>query len=66
MLEFIDFGSEMRRDVWYVFISEIIVFYKFIYEYGFKEGEYFVFYVYGVYKGKERVIISVISSIFRF
>lgn len=65
VLEFIDLGSEMRRDVWHASISEIIALYKFIHEYGPKEGEHSVFHVYGAHKGKERAITSAISSISR-
>ncbi|KAL3651591.1 hypothetical protein CASFOL_004593 [Castilleja foliolosa] len=34
VLEFVDLGGEMRRDVWFTFISEVISVHKIINEYG--------------------------------
>ncbi|XP_062026775.1 uncharacterized protein LOC133743053 isoform X3 [Rosa rugosa] len=65
LLEFVDLGGEMRRDVWHAFISEIIVLHKFIGEYGPKEDDESLFHVYGAHKGKERAITSAINSIAR-
>ncbi|XP_040366662.1 uncharacterized protein LOC112176229 isoform X4 [Rosa chinensis] len=65
VLEFVDLGGEMRRDVWHAFISEIIVLHKFIREYGPKEDDESLFHVYGAHKGKERAITSAINSIAR-
>lgn len=65
VLEFIDLGGEMRRDVWHASISEVISFHKFIREYGPEEGDHSIFYVYGAHKGKERTVAGVIGSISR-
>ncbi|KAJ9687363.1 hypothetical protein PVL29_016019 [Vitis rotundifolia] len=65
VLEFVDLGGEMRRDVWYAFINEVIALYKFINEYGPEDGDQSVFHVYGAHKGKERAIISAMNSIAR-
>lgn len=64
-LEFVDFGGEMRRDVWYAFINEVIALYKFINEYGPLDGDQSVFHVYGAHKGKERAITSAMNNIAR-
>ncbi|KAF3435157.1 hypothetical protein FNV43_RR22244 [Rhamnella rubrinervis] len=65
VLEFVDLGGEMRRDVWHAFISEIIALHKFIREYGPKDGEGSIFHVYGAHKGKDRATISAINGIAR-
>ncbi|KAL8553654.1 hypothetical protein ACS0TY_002094 [Phlomoides rotata] len=65
VLEFVDLGGEMRRDVWYAFISEVIAVYKFISEFGPKEGDRSVYDVYGAQKGKDRAVTQAVNSIAR-
>ncbi|EPS71721.1 hypothetical protein M569_03034, partial [Genlisea aurea] len=54
VLEFIDLRGEMRRDIWFAFINEVIAFHKFVGEYGPKDGDKSVSEVYGAERGKER------------
>ncbi|KAL3843707.1 hypothetical protein ACJIZ3_001110 [Penstemon smallii] len=65
VLEFVDFGGEMRRDVWYAFINEVIAVYKFISQYGPKNGDQSVHDIYGAHKGKDRAITHAVNSIAR-
>lgn len=65
VLEFVDLGGEMRRDIWHAFIGEVIALYKFIHEYGPNDGDQSVSYVYGSHKGKERATTSAINNIAR-
>ncbi|GFP87118.1 hypothetical protein PHJA_000855500 [Phtheirospermum japonicum] len=65
VLEFVDLGGEMRRDVWFAFISEVISLYKFINEYGPTDGDQSVYDVYGAQKGKDRAIAHASNSIAR-
>uniref|UniRef100_A0A6N2M8W7 GRAM domain-containing protein n=1 Tax=Salix viminalis TaxID=40686 RepID=A0A6N2M8W7_SALVM len=65
VLEFVDLGSELRRDVWHAFINEVISLHKFIYEFGPEEGDQSINQVYGAQKGKERATTSAINSIAR-
>lgn len=65
VLEFVDLGGEMRRDVWHAFLCEVIALHKFIREYGPEESDQSIFHVYGAHKGKERAIMSAINSIAR-
>ncbi|KAK1311389.1 hypothetical protein QJS10_CPA08g00665 [Acorus calamus] len=65
VLEFIDFGGEMRRDVWYAFICEIISLHKFIREFGPGDGDYWMRHVYGARRGKARAITSAANGIAR-
>ncbi|XP_039120013.1 uncharacterized protein LOC120256383 [Dioscorea cayenensis subsp. rotundata] len=65
VLEFVDFGGEMRREVWHAFISEVISLYKFIREFGPVDGDPLIHQVYGAQKGKSRAIRSVANSIAR-
>ncbi|XP_061337151.1 uncharacterized protein LOC133284177 isoform X2 [Gastrolobium bilobum] len=65
VLEFIDLGGEMRRDVWHALISEVIALHKFIREYGPDDSDESLFHVYGAHKGKERATTSTINSIAR-
>ncbi|KAK1668621.1 hypothetical protein QYE76_056780 [Lolium multiflorum] len=64
-LEFVDFGGEMRRDVWLAFINEIISVYKFIREYGPRDDDPTIRHVYGAHKGKKRAVSSATNSIAR-
>lgn len=65
VLEFVDFGGEMRRDVWYAFISEVISMYDFIHEYGPDDDDPSLHNVYGAHKGKTKAIASAANSIAR-
>ncbi|KAJ0077940.1 hypothetical protein Patl1_36886 [Pistacia atlantica] len=65
VLEFVDLGGELRRDVWHAFISEVIASHKFIREYGPRNSDQSIFQVYGAHKGKERAIMSAVNSIAR-
>ncbi|KAK9989931.1 hypothetical protein SO802_030170 [Lithocarpus litseifolius] len=65
VLEFVDLGGEMRRDVWHAFVGEVIALHKFMREYGPQDGDESLFHVYGAPKGKERATISAINSIAR-
>ncbi|KAL0454434.1 UNVERIFIED_CONTAM: hypothetical protein Slati_0782600 [Sesamum latifolium] len=65
VLEFVDLGGEMRRDVWYAFINEVISLYKFICEYGPKDGDQSVFDIYGAQRGKDRAVTHAVNAIAR-
>ncbi|KAL1289696.1 hypothetical protein HN51_058098 [Arachis hypogaea] len=65
ILEFIDLGGEMRRDVWHALISEIIALHKFTHEYGPDDSDESLFHVYGAHKGKEKATTSAINGIAR-
>ncbi|CAN4110653.1 unnamed protein product [Withania somnifera] len=65
ILEFVDFGGEMRRDVWYACIVEVIALYKFIREFGPEEGDQSVYNVYGSQKGKARAISYATNAVKR-
>ncbi|XP_006349391.1 uncharacterized protein [Solanum tuberosum] len=65
VLEFVDFGGEMRRDVWYACINEVIALYKFILEFGPEEGDQSVYNVYGSQKGKARAILYATNAVKR-
>ncbi|XP_055816245.1 uncharacterized protein LOC129885829 isoform X4 [Solanum dulcamara] len=65
VLEFVDFGGEMRRDVWCACISEVIALYKFIREFGPEEGDQSVYNVYGSQKGKARAISYATNAVKR-
>ncbi|KAJ8768272.1 hypothetical protein K2173_021212 [Erythroxylum novogranatense] len=65
VLEFVDLGGELRRDVWHAFISEVIALHKFLSEFGPLDGDHSLLHVYGAKKGKERAIASAINSIAR-
>lgn len=62
VLEFVDLGGEMRRDVWYAFVSEVIGLYKFIREYGPKDNDQSVYDVYGAHKGKDRATSHAVNA----
>ncbi|PON59194.1 hypothetical protein PanWU01x14_161210 [Parasponia andersonii] len=65
VLEFVDLGGEMRRDVWHALISEVIALHQFIHDYGPVDGDESISYVYGAHKGKKRATTSAINSIAR-
>ncbi|XP_021867053.1 uncharacterized protein [Spinacia oleracea] len=64
VLEFIDLGSDMRRDVWHASISEVISLHKFVREYGPQQDD-LVSHVYGADKGNKRAKKEAINSISR-
>lgn len=64
VLEFIDLGGDMRRDVWHASINEVIALHKFVLEYGPQEDDS-ISHVYGADKGNERAKIEAINSISR-
>nr|CAD1832775.1 unnamed protein product [Ananas comosus var. bracteatus] len=65
VLEFVDFGGEMRRDVWHAFISEIVSLHKFIHEYGPADDDPTIHHIYGAHKGKAKAIQSAANGIAR-
>ncbi|KAG5525893.1 hypothetical protein RHGRI_032255 [Rhododendron griersonianum] len=65
VLEFVDLGGEMRRDVWYAFICEVIALHKFVREFGPNDGDQSVYNVYGAHKGKARATAYAINGIAR-
>ncbi|KAK3009985.1 hypothetical protein RJ639_010955, partial [Escallonia herrerae] len=65
VLEFVDLGGEMRRDVWHAFLSEVISLHKFIQEFGPKDGDQSINHVYGAQKGKARATTYAINGIAR-
>lgn len=65
VLEFVDFGGEMRRDVWYAFINEVISLYEFIREYGPDDDDPTIHHVYGAHRGKQRAIRTAANGIAR-
>nr|XP_043627378.1 uncharacterized protein LOC122598993 isoform X2 [Erigeron canadensis] len=65
VLEFVDLGGEMRRDVWYAFIKEVISVYRFIRDFGPKEGDHSLQHIYGSQKGNARAKTYAINGIAR-
>lgn len=65
VLEFVDLGGELRRDVWYAFINEVISLHKFISEFGPKDGDQSVFNIYGAHRGKDRAIAQAVNAVTR-
>ncbi|XP_071729872.1 uncharacterized protein [Rutidosis leptorrhynchoides] len=65
VLEFVDLGGEMRRDVWYAFIKEVISLYQFIRDFGPKENDPFIKHVYGAQNGNARATAYAINGIAR-
>ncbi|PWA94488.1 hypothetical protein CTI12_AA056460 [Artemisia annua] len=65
VLEFVDLGGEMRRDVWFAFIKEVISLYQFIRDFGPKENDESVKHVYGAQKGNEKATSYAINGIAR-
>lgn len=64
VLEFIDLGGDMRRDVWHASICEVIALHKFVHKYGPQEDDS-VFHIDGADKGKERAKRDAVNSISR-
>ncbi|XVE94045.1 hypothetical protein REPUB_Repub01dG0246400 [Reevesia pubescens] len=56
VLELVDLGGELRRDIWHAFISEIITLHKFLSDYGPHDDDQSLFQVFGSHKGKEKAI----------
>ncbi|XVE48685.1 hypothetical protein DITRI_Ditri01bG0022200 [Diplodiscus trichospermus] len=65
VLEFVDLGGELRRDVWHAFINEIIALHKFLSEYGPDDDDQSLFQVFGSHKGKEKATTGAINGIAR-
>nr|XP_043624074.1 uncharacterized protein LOC122595713 [Erigeron canadensis] len=65
ILEFVDFGSEMRRDVWHAFVKEVISVHQFINDFGPKDNDELVHNVYGAKKGKTKATNSAVNGIAR-
>ncbi|XP_022762892.1 uncharacterized protein LOC111308656 isoform X6 [Durio zibethinus] len=65
VLEFVDLGGELRRDVWHAFINEIITLHKFLSEYGPADDDQSLFQVFGSHKGKEKATTGAINGIAR-
>ncbi|KAK8567857.1 hypothetical protein V6N13_105804 [Hibiscus sabdariffa] len=65
VLEFVDLGGELRRDVWYAFIREVITLHKFLSEYGPDDDDRSLFQVFGSHKGKEKAMMGAINGIAR-
>ncbi|KAL1189959.1 hypothetical protein V5N11_012717 [Cardamine amara subsp. amara] len=65
VLEFVDLGGELRRDVWHAIISEVIALHTFLREFGPEENDESVFHVFGAKKGKEKAIASASNCIAR-
>ncbi|KAL2938664.1 CMRF35-like molecule 8 [Bienertia sinuspersici] len=64
VLEFIDLGGDMRRDVWHASMNEVIALHKFVQEFG-PEEDGSISHIYGADKGKERAKRDAINSISR-
>ncbi|PWA65523.1 hypothetical protein CTI12_AA335150 [Artemisia annua] len=65
VLEFVDLGGEMRRDVWFAFVKEVISLYQFIRDFGPKENDQSVKHVYGAQKGNEKATSYAVNGIAR-
>ncbi|XP_004485508.1 uncharacterized protein [Cicer arietinum] len=65
VLEFIDLGGDMRRDVWHALICEVIALHNFIHEYGPDDFDESLSNVYGAHKGKQRATTTAINGIAR-
>ncbi|KAK9077099.1 hypothetical protein SSX86_005435 [Deinandra increscens subsp. villosa] len=65
VLEFVDLGGEMRRDVWYAFIKEVISLYQFIRDFGPEERDQSVKHIYGAQNGYSRATTYAINGIAR-
>ncbi|GJV87730.1 hypothetical protein Tco_1531668 [Tanacetum coccineum] len=65
VLEFVDLGGEMRRDVWFAFIKEVISLYQFIRDFGPKENDQSVKHVYGAQKGNTKATSYAVNGIAR-
>ncbi|ESQ28076.1 hypothetical protein EUTSA_v10018126mg [Eutrema salsugineum] len=65
VLEFVDLGGELRRDVWHAIISEVIALHTFLREFGPDENDKSLSHVFGAKKGKEKAIASASNCIAR-
>ncbi|CAH2066727.1 unnamed protein product [Thlaspi arvense] len=65
VLEFVDLGGELRRDVWHAIISEVIALHTFLREFGPEENDNSLLHVFGAKKGKEKAIASASNCIAR-
>ncbi|KAE8716922.1 Plastid-lipid associated protein PAP / fibrillin family protein isoform 1 [Hibiscus syriacus] len=65
VLEFVDLGGELRRDVWHASISEIITLHKFLIEYGPDDSDRSLSQVFGSQKGKQKATTGTVNGIAR-
>ncbi|KAJ0241135.1 Uncharacterized protein HA466_0215900 [Hirschfeldia incana] len=65
VLEFVDLGGDLRRDVWHSIINEVIALHTFLREFGPEESDKSMSQVFGAKKGKEKAIASASNSIAR-
>ncbi|XP_048592117.1 uncharacterized protein LOC106354134 isoform X2 [Brassica napus] len=65
VLEFVDLGGDLRRDVWHSIISEVIALHTFLREFGPEENDRSLSQVFGARKGKEKAIASASNCIAR-
>ncbi|KAE8672900.1 Plastid-lipid associated protein PAP / fibrillin family protein isoform 1 [Hibiscus syriacus] len=65
VLEFVDLGGELRRDVWHASISEIITLHKFLSEYGPDDNDRSLSQVFGSQKGKQKATTGAVNGIAR-
>ncbi|XP_018454247.1 uncharacterized protein LOC108825458 isoform X2 [Raphanus sativus] len=65
VLEFVDLGGDLRRDVWHSIISEVIALHTFLREFGPEESDKSLSQVFGAKKGKEKAIASASNCIAR-
>ncbi|XP_065869833.1 uncharacterized protein [Euphorbia lathyris] len=65
VLEFVNMGSDSRRDVWHAFITEVVSLHKFVEQFGPEDGDQSIFQVYGAQKGKKRATTSAVNSLAR-
>ncbi|XP_009105792.1 uncharacterized protein LOC103831650 isoform X1 [Brassica rapa] len=65
VLEFVDLGGDLRRDVWHSIISEVIALHTFLREFGPEENDKSLNQVFGAKKGKEKAIASASNCIAR-
>lgn len=65
VLEFVDLGGELRRDVWHAIISEVIALHAFLREFGPEENDKSLSHVFGAKKGKGKATASASNCIAR-
>ncbi|XP_010521093.1 PREDICTED: uncharacterized protein LOC104800080 isoform X2 [Tarenaya hassleriana] len=65
IMEFVDLGGELRRDVWHAIISEVIALHAFLRDFEPEEDDESLLHVFGAKKGKEKAIGSASNCIAR-
>ncbi|KAJ7517685.1 hypothetical protein O6H91_21G035200 [Diphasiastrum complanatum] len=58
IIEFVDFGRDGRRDVWYAMLQEVICLHNFIREFSPREDDPSLKYIYGAKHGTKKAITS--------